>query len=140
MKIKTLAIALAAIATVAIGQPSSPPKLRNLSLSRRVDPARSEDCLAEEVYLLNHLETATVIATLSVDRPSILPAQASYAKPAIAEVLVGAGDAVFVAKICPRAECRHDPRIVALRLIDARVNSYRTRSDASDTTKTLLAK
>lgn len=86
----------------------------------------TDECAATEIYLFNRLGTEAVVATLAIDRPALQIGIDVPVEPAIAEVMVDVGDAVFIAETCPNLECEHSPAIYGIELIEARLHEGTT--------------
>lgn len=117
----TLALAAFAVASITMANQVTTDASDYVELFREPVADGAGPCLLEDVYLTNLLETEAIVATIAIDRPLVLQDQGYTLAPATAEVLVTAGDTVFIAETCPNPSCAHFSQILSIELIDARL-------------------
>lgn len=114
---KSLLMAALVLAPVTLANLANTEGVEPVELIQESTAAIAGSCLLRDVYLANRLEAEAVVATIEIDRPSIL---VESPPPALAEVFLPAGETVFVAQTCPNLSCRHNSQILSIELSDIR--------------------
>ena len=126
MNTQALILAAALLATL---PPSKPPSARLTEFIELSRERTTECCESEAVYLSNQLEHGALVATVAIDRPSLLLDESEEPQFALAEVLVGPGERVLVGTRCPGRDCAHPAGIRDFQLVEARLHAPETAAD-----------